>query len=175
MKRIMMLISVCLFSITVLAQNDQIKAIDAKNGYKDLAFETDLNEFLANRKTLKLPSKKDGTITYKLLDAKYLNVGECKIQEVDAIFFQNKLMTFNIKVDKENKICYLNALYYSWGNGLLTVNGKDAYVWNGDRCIAIFQDDPSMTAGTLVLSTKKLKDEYNNYSQNKDKLNSNDL
>lgn len=174
MKNLLTLL-ICFFSISAFAQNDQTKAIDTKNGFKDLVFETNLNTFLANRKTVKIPSKNTGTITYKLLDPQYLNVGDCKIEEVDVIFFQNKLMTFNIKVDKENKICFLNALYYSWGNGLLSVNGKDAYIWNGNQCIAIFQDDPSMTAGTLVLSTKTLKDQYDKYSQSRDKLNSNSL
>lgn len=146
-----------------------------KNGYKDLIFESSIDSFQLNRKIQKITSKKPGTETFKLLDPKYLTVGDCKIQEVDVIFFQKKLMAFNIKLDKENKICYLNALYYAWGNGLVKIRGKDNYIWNGDKCLAIFQDDSTVSGGTLVFFTKRLKDKFDAYTQSRDKSNSSDL
>ena len=175
MKKLISLTLMYFMTQIAFGQTDQLKPVDAKNGYKDLIFETPLDSFLLNRKTLKIPSKNSGTETFKLLDSKYLSVGDCKIQEVDVIFFEKKLMEFNIKLDKENKICYLNALYYAWGSDLINFKGKDHYIWNGDKCLATFEDDPTMTSGTIVFFTKALSSEFDTYKQNKDKSNSSSL
>ncbi len=174
MKKTFAVLSVLMLIIhfSVIGQD---VSIDKKNGFKDLTFQSPMDQFLASHKTIKILSEDRGTSDYKIIDARYLLIGDCKIQELVVTFFQNKLLSFNIKVDKAYKIDFLNALYYAWGNGLVHFQGKDSYFWNGSKYVGSFDDDEKSGGGTLVFFSKVLKSQLDQFNQNADRENSKDL
>jgi hypothetical protein len=150
--------------------------LDVKYGFKDIKFEMSEAEVLAKVKSVQLDTKEPGLKKYKVLDAKYLNVGDCELSLVAFNFFDGKLMSINILTKGDlNFRCLLNSLNTQFGTAFKDNEYIERYSWIGKKVFAMYEQNSINYSGDFYMNSTSMSDKYTEFNKNRDKKNGSDF
>lgn len=171
MKKILLLVAFLCFNVSLIAQN--VKALDAKNGFRDFKFGDDISTF---KDLIEIETSNDGnTKVYQISDDK-LAIGTSELEKINYSFYKDKFFAVSIKTrGYSNSRGVLRALQELYGKGTQENRYMDNYMWVGSKVFATYDEnsvtnDASIFFLSATIATQRTLDEQESAKKATDDL-----
>lgn len=162
-----------LMSITSFGQIFNLTHV--KYGFKDLSFEMSEAEFIKLADADKIEGTDSIETLYEIKNPKYYSVGTCHLKSVIGVFFQGKLKSFVISIEKDlDAICIKDAFNESFGYGVKDNPYIENYHWRGNEATCILNIN-TYKDSDIYLTSNKLEKECDRYRKQLAKRNGSDF
>lgn len=149
-SKILLIIFFASFSST--GQN--IKALDEKNGFRDMKFGSDISTF-QNMKEVERSSD-ELSIYYIKTDDK-LKIGTGEVQKITYGFYKGKLYVVLIKINGlTNSRDVLLVMQELYGNGYKSNEYIEEYFWLGKKVTASYEENSVTSDATIIFSNEEI-------------------
>lgn len=153
MKNISLLLLLC---STLLSQAQNLKALDEKNGFREMKFGSDIKEFPAMSP---IEYESDSLIIfYKLTDDK-LKIGSHEVERITYGFYKDKFYLVMIKINGySNSRGVLDVMTELYGKGDKSNRYIEKYYWSGDAVWASYSENSITNDAMIYFSSKTISD-----------------
>jgi len=155
MKRILLFSLFLCLSVSLIAQN--LKALDAKNGFRDFKFGDDVSTF---KDLVEVEIGKDGlTKFYSITDDK-LAIGTNELEKIVYGFYKDVLFTIMITTKGySSSRGVLQALQEQYGAGSQENRFMEKYNWLGSKVWAFYEENSISKNAKIMFLSKPIVDQ----------------
>lgn len=176
MKKFVLLLTLCTFSISLLlAQN--VKKLDEKNGFKELTLGSSYQDSKKYLSELPVESNVKGkTAIYEVTDQSFFEVGESEITKITASFFNDRLEAVNLETKGlQNFKALLDVLTKGYGKGEKRNTYIEEYHWIGKKVNMSYKMNQHTKDGKLSIVSKEIAEQNEKHKKDLKKSVVNDL
>lgn len=171
MKKILLLLAFLCFGVSLIAQN--VKALDAKNGFRDFKFGDDISTF---KDLVLVEESNDGITKFFHISGDKLAIGSSELEVLVYGFYKDKLFSVSIRTKGlTNSRGVLMALQELYGKGVKENRFMEKYMWFGSKVYAVYDENSITNDASIMFISRPIVNQKNQDEKQSAKRASDDL